>query len=132
MPVPAEVARIQAYLRENARHNLNSVALPPFSLFFHPTDSLKYFNYAIPDADIPPDAPDAAALRELFARLREEFRSRGLVARFEFFEAFVPWLPSALRANGFIEEDRQWNMLCTPDTFQPMPEVPGLEILALH
>src|SRR5512133_360584 len=121
-----EVARIQAYLRESARRSYTALPLPPFTLFFHPQDALKYFNYAIPDA------PTHGDLRETLAQLRQIFRSRGRVARFEFFEAFAPNLPAALTASGFVEEARQWSMLCTPATFQPVPEVPDLEIIQLH
>ena len=129
MPTIAEITRIQDYLRESARRNYQAMPLAPFTVFFHPHDSLKYFNYAIPDsADLPP----ASDLIDIFARLREVFRQRGRVARFEFFEAFAPDLPAALRANGFREEDRQWSMLCTPVAFRPAPEVGGLEIIAMH
>ena len=42
-------ARLQNYLRYSARRQYEAVAVPPFTLFFHPTDALPYFNYAIPD-----------------------------------------------------------------------------------
>lgn len=129
MPTSIEISRIQAYLRENLRRSFEVVPLAPFTLFFHPQDPLKYFNYAIPDG---PGLPDAAVLAGIFIKLREAFRQRGRVARFEFFEAFAPGLPAALRANGFSEEDRQWSMLCTPASFHPAPVVDGLEITAVH
>lgn len=129
MPASTEISRIQDYLRENLRRSFEVVPLAPFTLFFHPQDPLKYFNYAIPDG---PDLPGSPALAEIFTRLRAAFRQRGRVARFEFFEAFAPGLPAALRANGFFEEDRQWSMLCTPSAFRPAPAVEGLEITAVH
>lgn len=129
MPENAEISRIQGYLRENLRRSYEVVPLPPFSLFFHPQDALKYFNYAIPDG---PDLPEEATLRDILRQLRAAFRKRGRVARFEFFEAFAPELPAALRANGFREEDRQWSMLCSPARFRAAPEVAGLEIVALQ
>ncbi len=124
----AEISRIQAYLRENAYHIYRAVPLPPFTLFFHPTNALTYFNYAIPND---PDLPAPAVLAKILAQLRETYRQVGRVARFEFFEAFAPDLPAALQANGFREEDRQWSMLCTPASFRPAPDVNGLEITAL-
>ncbi len=134
MPTLDEIVRIQSYLRENVRRNSVYVAVPPFSLFFHPADPLKYFNYAIPDGPGLPEPylPEANALSGILARLRQEFRQRGRVARFEFFEAFAPELPAALRAHGFREEGRQWSMLCTPASFRPAPDVLGLEITALQ
>lgn len=130
MPTIEEITRVQSYLRENVRRNSVVEALPPFTLFFHPNDSLKYFNYAIPDDRIH-DA-DPAALDLVLERLRASFHARGRVARFEFFEAFAPGLPAVLRANGFSEEERQWSMVCTPDTASPAPYVPGLEITRLR
>jgi GNAT superfamily N-acetyltransferase len=120
-----EINRIQNFLRESARGHYESLALPPFTLFFHPTDNLKYFNYAIPDI------PCGGSLRGVLTALRQEFRQRERVARFEFFEAFAPLLPACLRDSGFVEEDRQWSMLCTPRSLQPVPDVPGLEIIPL-
>ena len=120
------IHQIQSYLRESARSQYQSVALPPFTLFFHPHDSLKYFNYAIPDQ------PCGGDLSAELAHLKREYQQRGRVPRFEFFEAFAPDLPAALRANGFVEEARQWSMLCLPDQVRSVPEVPGLEVVALN
>jgi GNAT superfamily N-acetyltransferase len=128
-----EIHRIQSYLRENVRRNSVVVALPPFTLFFHPNDPLMYFNYAIPDAPVP-GAPveQQAALRPILDYVRAEFHRRERVARFEFFETFAPDLPAVLRANGFIEEGCQWGMVCTPATVRPVPDVPRLEITTLQ
>ena len=121
----AEINRIQSYLREIARWQYGALLLPPFTLFFHPDDDLKYFNYAIPDR------PCGGDLGGVLADLRREFHQRGRLPRFEFFEAFAPELPASLRAAGFHEEERQWSMLCTPVSLRDAPPVPGLEIVAL-
>ena len=121
-----EINRIQAFLRANARNQYESVALPPFTLFFHPSSPVKYFNYAIPDA------PAGGELGDVLAELRAIFKERGRTARFEFFEAFAPALPDALLKNGFSEEFRQWSMICTPDTLLPAAAVPDLEVVALR
>lgn len=118
---------IQSYLRENARGQYESVAVPPFTLFFHPADPFPYFNYAIPDA-----ACSQKDLEPVLEGIVTEFQRRGRPPRFEFLEQFAPALPSALQAAGFAETGRQWSMICTPATLQPAPEVPGLELVALH
>jgi len=125
MPTFSEIERIQNYLRASAQAQYEALPLPPFTLFFHPTDALKYFNYAIPDE------PAAGEMSDVLAEMRRECRRRGRIARFEFFEAYAPQLPALLHAHGFNEEGRQWSMLCTPSTFQPQPDVPGLEIYPL-
>lgn len=120
-----EVGRIQAYLRENARRQYQVEALPPFSLFFHPSDPFPSFSYAIPDGPVERVSP------ETLDALRAAFRRRGRVARFEFFEAFAPGLPAALSAGGFREEARQWSLRCSPPDLRPAAPVPGLEVLEL-
>lgn len=120
-----EIVRIQSYLREIARSQYETLELAPFTLFFHPTDSLKYFNYAIPDR------PCGAGLSGILSTLRHEYHRRQRTARFEFFEAFAPVLPAALRANGFKEEGRQWGMICTSQTLQVVPAVPGCSMVEL-
>lgn len=120
-----EISRIQSYLRENARSQYESLALPPFTLFFHPRDTLKYFNYAIPDEPIHGD------LSGVLAELKAEYRRRGRLPRFEFFEAFAQELPAMLRASGFVEEERNWSMLCTPASFRPAPPVAGVTVVAI-
>lgn len=125
MPTIEEINCIQSYLRENARLQYESVALPPFTLFFHPTSSVKYFNYAIPEE------PTQGDLKETLEMLRNIFRTRERLPRFEFFEAFAPHLPDQLLKNGFTEEARQWSMICTRDALRPAALSPGLELVAL-
>ncbi len=42
------IMRLQAYLRHRARQPYDTVAVPPFTLFLHPSDPFPHFNYAIP------------------------------------------------------------------------------------
>lgn len=121
-----EINRIQSYLRESARKQYESVSLPPFTLFFHPSSALKYFNYAIPDRPVQGDV--SAEL----AQLVDAFAERRRTPRFEFFEAFAPLLPDALLRHGFVEEARQWSMLCTPETLREPPRPPLLVVLELQ
>lgn len=120
-----EISRIQSYLREAARGQYQTVSLPPFTLFFHPTDSLRYFNYAIPDR------PCGDNLAHPLQELCQEFYRRGRTPRFEFFEAFAPELPAALRVHGFVEEARQWSMICTPQTLRPISDLRDIQVITL-
>lgn len=119
------VDRLQSYMREVLVPTREVVTIPPFTLFFHPHDDLSFFNYAIPDE------PAGAYLHEPLAALRQEFRARARWPRFEFIEEFAPDLPAALHANGLAEEARMHLMVCTPETFRPAPEIPGLSVATL-
>lgn len=121
----SEIIRIQGFLRESARAIYDSLPVPPFTLFFHPSDSFKYFNYAIPDVACGGD------LSVVLQTVRNAFQQRGRTARLEFFEAFAPDLPAALRASGFGEEARQWSMLCTLSSFRPVSPVDGVTATVL-
>ena len=59
MPTFPEIERIQNYLRASAQAQYEALPLPPFTLFFHPTDALKYFNYGIPDGPAPGELSEA-------------------------------------------------------------------------
>jgi GNAT superfamily N-acetyltransferase len=120
----ATPGRVQAHMRAVARQQYDAVSVPPFTLFFHPSDPLPYLNYAIPDV------PDAAArtLAAPLARLRAEFEARGRTPRFEFVEAVFPGLADALAAAGFAIEARPQLMLATPESRRTPPPVSGLGI----
>src|ERR687888_1920372 len=111
------IARLQTYLRHSARRQYEAVAVPPFTLFFHPTAALPYVNYAIPDE------ATGADLQKPLARLRAEFNARGRQPRLEFVEAFAPDLVAALSAEGFDEEAQLRLMICTADTYHPVPDI---------
>lgn len=125
MKTVVSVARLQGYLRHTARERYETVAVPSFTLFLHPTDDLTYFNYAIPDH------PWADDLGHALSVLREAFAARGRHPRIEFIEAFAPQLGPALRAAGFVEEARQQLMVCTVETYQPAPPMSGLTVAEL-
>ncbi len=119
------IARLQAYLRESARQRYEAVAIPPFTLFFHPTEAASHYNYAIPDEPVGGDL--GASLSELC----QAFASRGRQPRFEFIAGFAPDLAPALQVAGFVEESRAILMICTPETYRPAPEVPDLTVTIL-
>jgi len=114
-------------MRAVAHRQYEAVPVPPFTLFFHDTDPLPYFNYAIPDG------PGAASL-DLAApldRLEAEFRARGRVPRFEFVESSAPRLGEALEAHGFALENRAQLMVCPQGRERPAPAVDGLGVARL-
>jgi ribosomal protein S18 acetylase RimI-like enzyme len=117
---------LESYMRHAAALTYRVVDLPPFVLFFNPDDPLRFFNYARPTEPVGGD------LRAVLAALVREFRSRDRLPRFEFIEEFAPHLAPALAAAGFTEEARQVLMTCTPSTYSPAPEVPGLDIIELR
>lgn len=121
----ATIERLQAYLRHSAQQQYESVAVPPFTLFFHRHDPFPHFSYAIPDE------PVAGNHGQALATLEASFRARGRQPRLEFLEQFAPALPALLRGAGFSEEARQPLMLCTPETVRVAPPVAGLTIVPL-
>ncbi len=117
--------RLQAYLRHIARAQYAAIAVPPFTLFFHPHDPAPWANYAIPDE------PAAGDVRPPLVLIRGGFAARGRRPRLEFVEGFAPDLAPALAAAGFVEEERMRLMLCTPETYRPVPVAPGLRVMSL-
>jgi ribosomal protein S18 acetylase RimI-like enzyme len=119
------LADLQSYLRQVAAQQYETIALPGFTLYFHPSDDLVYFNYAIPDPSLagPGKAGD---LHASLARMRAECAARRRRPRFEFIAECAPGLDAALGAAGFVEEARQSLMVCTPDRWAAAPPVQGL------
>ena len=99
------IERMQSFLRESAAGGRDVVAAPPFTAFFDRTDSLKFFNYAVPDGDVVPKAAD-------IERLREAFRERGRLPRLEWIEEFAPRVAAELERAGMREELRTPLMSC--------------------
>jgi GNAT superfamily N-acetyltransferase len=121
---PLLLERLQAQMRSVARRQYEAVAVPPFTLFFHPTDPLPFFNYAIPD-----DATAGTAeLSGPLARLASEFRERRRLPRFEFVETSAPRLAEALERNGYLKETRAQLMICARGDERAAPDVPGVEV----
>ncbi|MFI5118952.1 MAG: GNAT family N-acetyltransferase [Thermoanaerobaculia bacterium] len=130
MAPPAGLAlleRIQAQMRAVARRLYDAVPVPPFTLFFHATDALPYFNYAIPDGPAAASGNLAAPLELLEA----EFHARRRVPRFEFVEACAPRLGKALQAHGFALENRAELMVCPRGEERTAPAVSGLDVATL-
>jgi GNAT superfamily N-acetyltransferase len=119
------VGRVQDALRDGARRRYEAVSVPPFTAFFHPSDPLPYFNYAIPDR------PVSAGLDRPLRALRAAFEARGRRARFEFLEAYAPDLGPALVAAGFQEEARQALLVRDLAERSPVPFPDGLTVVPL-
>jgi GNAT superfamily N-acetyltransferase len=114
-------------MRAVARQQYDAVHVPPFTLYFHPSDPLPYLNYAIPD-----EAPvDTRSLAGPLARLKTEFENRGRTPRFEFVGAVFPALADALEAAGFTIEARPQLMVATPDSLRAAPAPSGLFVETL-
>src|SRR5664279_4945291 len=119
-------------MRAVATRQYEALSVPPFTLFFHATDPLPFFNYAIPDAGADFPAAPFGDLAAPLARLRAEFGSRRRVPRFEFVEACTPALAAVLEAHGFILENRPQLMVCPRGCERTAPAVAGLHVEALH
>lgn len=116
---------LQGYLRKAAAQTHDVAAVPPFVLFFNPNDALRFYNYGVPTEPVGDISP------ETVMALRAEFARRERLLRFEFIEQYAPDLGAALAAAGLVEEGRNPLMVCTPESFRPAADIPGLEIRQL-
>jgi GNAT superfamily N-acetyltransferase len=114
--------RLQAYLRYSASRQYELIELPPFELFFHPTDTLRYFNYAIPIVSVQEN------VIAFLDKVKKVFEARDRITRFEFIEEFSPELGKILERVGFHLETRQELMICTMDALSMIPALPELRI----
>jgi len=102
------IMRLQRFLRTVAAPDREIVELPPFTAYFHGTNPLKYFNYAIP-------ADGAEPAGEEIDRLRAAFRERERLPRLEWIEEAAPRVAAALEDAGFREELRTPLMSCSAE-----------------
>jgi ribosomal protein S18 acetylase RimI-like enzyme len=117
------IMRLQDFLRTTAAPGRELVEIPPFTAYFHPDDRLKYFNYAIPDAD-------AAPGRDAIDALRAAFRERDRLPRLEWIEEAAPRVAAALEAAGLREEQRTPLMASTVDELvEPEPSLAGVSVI---
>ncbi|MFP2956855.1 GNAT family N-acetyltransferase [Myxococcus sp. 1LA] len=117
--------RLQDSMRHAARARYESVNIPPFTAYFHPSDALVYLNYAIPDGPVSGDASES--LRQL----RTAFEQRARVPRFEYVDSLAPQLADVLRGAGYAVEAEARLMVCTPDSYTPLSCPSELTISAL-
>jgi ribosomal protein S18 acetylase RimI-like enzyme len=108
--------RLQAFLRAVAAPNREIVRIPPFTAYFHPSDSLKFMNYAIPDDGADPDG-------EAIGLLRKVFGEHDMLPRLEWIDEAAPRVARALERAGMHEELRTPLMTLAPDDLvQPVVE----------
>lgn len=119
------IPSLQAYLRKSAGHTRHVVACEPFHLYIHPSDSFKYFNYAIPDA------PVEALSAEQLAALRTAFAERGRTLRFEFLHEYTPRLRGLLDGLGVQSEGENPLLVCTAETWTAVALPDGLQVRRL-
>jgi ribosomal protein S18 acetylase RimI-like enzyme len=119
------IERLQSYMRRSAAGRYEAIPVPPFTVFIHPHDALIYFNYAIPDG------PITGEVSEPLRRLRAEFQKRGRVPRFEYVSELAPALADTLLAAGFRQEAEARVMVCTRESFTPVPVPEGLSLSVL-
>jgi RimJ/RimL family protein N-acetyltransferase len=125
LPTTSLINRLQEYFRRSVGQRSETVAIPPFTLFFHPTQPTKYANYAIPDAPITGD------VSRPLATLKAEFIKRGRLPRLEYVQDYAPALALGLAGAGFEEEGRYQLMACTEADYRPAPAVARLRLKQL-
>jgi ribosomal protein S18 acetylase RimI-like enzyme len=102
------IMRLQAFLRATAAPGRDLLQLGPFTAYFHPTDTLKYLNYAIPADAAEPHGDEVE-------RLRGAFRERERLPRLEWIEEAAPGVAAALERAGMAEELRTPLMALHPE-----------------
>ena len=116
------ITQLQEYLHYIAQQQYEMVNVPNFTLYFHPSEELTFFNYGIPNL------PEITTVGTALVTVRNEFANRNRLARFEYLEAFNPHLAAILKQNGFIEESRQYLMVCNVETVLSTANVANLVI----
>ena len=116
------ITQLQEYLHHIAQQQYETVKIPTFTLYFHPNETLTFFNYGIPNVT------EIDTIGAALTTVRTEFSNRNRRARFEYLEEFNPKLGTILRQNGFIEESRQYLMVCSAETYLSNADVTHLVI----
>jgi predicted GNAT family acetyltransferase len=116
---------LQEYLLFKASQHHEVVSSPPFTTFFHTTDSSEDTNYAIPNISGNSHLPDD------LAKLQAMFKEHDRKPRLEFIEEVFPHLSPILHSAGWSKVEQSQMMICLPETYRPAPEVLGLAITTL-
>jgi N-acetylglutamate synthase-like GNAT family acetyltransferase len=96
---PADLRRIQSYLRVAAPHGRDHAKVGPFLATFSRDTDNPYLNYAIPDDDSTPSRSDIAALVDAY-------KARDRKPRLEYIPSIAPAVETSLLAFGFQVEYR--------------------------
>jgi ribosomal protein S18 acetylase RimI-like enzyme len=119
------IASLQDYQRKAAAATKRAFACPPFHLYLHPSDSFRFFNFAIPDHPI-----EELAQEELDA-LEAAFVARDRALRFEFLHEYTPRLRHILDALAVPLESENPLLVCRPEEWTALPHPPGFEVRRL-
>jgi ribosomal protein S18 acetylase RimI-like enzyme len=119
------IASLQDYQRKAAAHTKQVHACAPFHLYLHPTDSFRFFNFAIPDH------PIEELSREELDALEAAFVAHERTLRFEFLHEYTPRLRRVLDSLAVPLESENPLLVCRPDTWTGVPRLAGLEIRRL-
>ena len=120
-----DIRDLQAFLRTSAQAGRTVLRVPPFTVTIHPTDPMRFVNYAVPDDGAEPDTAAVEALRAAF-------RERDRLPRLEWLEEAAPAVAPVLAEAGMTQELRTPLMACTPDDLvDTRAEVEGLTVADL-
>ena len=122
----AFISRLQAYLRYSAQQQCQTIPVPPFTVFLHPSGEASEEDHAVPDEPLLGDD-----IREPLARVREAFETRTRRTSIRFLAEFAPHLAPSLRAEDMVKEGGVELLACTPDSLILPHEVPGLSMVIL-
>jgi hypothetical protein len=100
-----DIRDLQAFLRTSAQAGRTVLRVPPFTVTIHPTDPMRFVNYAVPDDGAEPDTAAVEALRAAF-------RERDRLPRLEWLEEAAPAVVPVLAEAGMTQElrTRSWRV----------------------
>ncbi len=114
------INRIQNYIRKQYTGQ-EVVIVPPFTIYFSQSND-GAGSTAVPNRPLQDDNGSINVLK----RVHEKFAERGLPFCLQYIDKYAPALTDALRESEFTLHARQKIMGCTPDSYRPVPSMPGL------
>ena len=118
------IERIHNYIRERYT-GYETIVVPPFTIYFAQSGESVFGSTAIPNHPIQGDVSDA------LADVREQFIKRGFSPRVQYMDTYSPSLTRILHENNFNLLSQVEIMVCTPDSYRPVPAMPGLSTTVL-
>ena len=118
------IERIHNYICEQYR-NYETISTPPFTLYFARSTDAILGSTAIPNQPIRKNMSDA------LTKLQDQFVKRGLLPRIQYMDSYSPSLTRILHENDFELRSQMEIMVCTPDSYRPVPPMPGLTTTTL-
>ena len=118
------IERVHDYICKRYQ-NYESVVVPPFTLYFSQSQDDFFDSTAIPSQPIWGDITDA------LTEIQNQFTQRELSPRIQYMDTYSPSLTRILDENGYELSSQIKIMVCTPDTYRPVPTMPGLTTTTL-